>query len=150
MFFICLQELLIAIRIGYMMEKRPTNEWRAAEKWGKAVSGGETGFHVVPDVLVRGQKELNITTTEMVVLLNLLMHWWDAKKWPHPRPSVIAKRMGVSVRTVERTIKSLEKKGLVQRLPSMKTEKGIFVRAYDLSGLVEAVQKLAEVYKTAA
>lgn len=131
------------------MEEQVHDAWRPQAKWGAAVAGGETGFHVVPDVLVRGQSTLGITATELVVVLNLLLHWWKADSFPHPRPSVIAKRMGVSTRTVERAIQSLEDKGLIRRLPPEKKDAGPTVRRFDMSGLVKAVQQLAEEFHLA-
>ncbi len=78
------------------------------------------------------------------------MHWWQADDLPHPRPSMIARRMDVSTRTVERAIDSLEKKKLIQRLPPEKSDRGPMVRRFDLSGLVEEVNRLAEKFRIAA
>ncbi len=129
-----------------------TSNWAILNKWGNAVDGGQTGWQAVPDALVRGQKDLKLSSTEMVVLLNILIHWWKSEELPHPRPSKIAKRMGVSVRTVERTIGSLEDKQLLLRLPPEKkgSDCDYMVRRFDLSGLVEKVNHLAEIYRLAA
>lgn len=122
----------------------PPPDWSAQKKWGTAVEGGETGYQVLPDVLVKGQRELGLNATEMVVLLNILVHWWTADNLPHPRPSSIARRMDVTTRTVERAIQSLERKGLVKRLPADPENGKPSVRRFDLSGLVRATQRMAE------
>ncbi|MBB3938109.1 helix-turn-helix domain-containing protein [Aureimonas phyllosphaerae] len=91
---------------------------RIHTKWGDAAVAG---FQAVPDLLFKHQKTLGITATEMVVLLNVLMHWWYATKKPFPRPTTIATRMGIAVRTVQRAISRLEEIGLLKRV---KTEEG--------------------------
>jgi hypothetical protein len=82
------------------------------EKWGEAARGG---FQVVPDVLLKNQHALNVSPTELVVLLNVLMHWWYKEQKPFPRPTTIARRMGVTVRTVQRALTNLEDAKLVVR-----------------------------------
>lgn len=124
-----------------------TSSWKVKEKWGSAVDSGETGFLAVPDVLIKKQAEMLISATEMNVLLNILLHWWSAEELPFPRPSVMATRMGVSTRTVERAIASLENRGLIVRKESEKTEKGLTVRRFDLSNLVKQLQLFAGLYR---
>lgn len=86
------------------------------QKWGKAVGrGGSTGFVAIPEALLRGQKRLGLSSTEMMVLINVLMHWWYSDQRPFPGNARIAQRMGVSKRTVQRAFEKLEKKGLVHR-----------------------------------
>src|SRR5436190_4125087 len=65
-------------------------------KWGPAVTGGRYGYQVLPDVLLRNQHRLGLTPTDLVVLINILMHWWERAptRLPHPRPEQIAHRMG--------------------------------------------------------
>lgn len=91
-----------------------TAKLRIREKWGSAVSGGGlTGFLALPEVLIRCQHRLGLTSTEMMVLINVLMHWWYPDRKPFPGNYAIANRMGVSRRTVQRAIKSIEAKGLI-------------------------------------
>lgn len=74
-------------------------------RWDGAVTEGLTGYTAVPDVLIRSQSQLKLSASEMVVVLNLLLHWWQGDgEWPYPRISTIASRMGVTQRTVERAI----------------------------------------------
>jgi hypothetical protein len=61
-------------------------------------------FQIVPDLLLKNQKTLGLNATEMVVLLNVLMHWWHRDQKPFPRSTTIAKRMGITVRTVQRAL----------------------------------------------
>lgn len=84
------------------------------DKWQGAVTEG-SGFVAVPMALLRLQSKYGLTATELLVLINLLAHWWDASRAVFPRVSIIAKRMDVDVRTVQRCVQKLEKKGLLGR-----------------------------------
>jgi hypothetical protein len=112
---------------------------RSRQKWGAAA---DAGFQIIPDVLFRCQRFLELDATDVVVLSNIMLHWWFEEDLPHPRPSVIAKRMNVSTRTVERHIEGMEKKGLITRLPS-RAKKGKTVRPFDLGGLVAQLKHYA-------
>ena len=68
--------------------------------------GGSRVPTLVPDVLLKSQTSLGLNATELVVLLNLTMHWWFPKQKPFPRSQTIAQRMGVDVRTVQRAMSS--------------------------------------------
>lgn len=110
------------------------------DKWGEALNGG---FVVIPSALLRYQYELKIDCNEMVVLLNLLMSWWKSDDLPYPRPTTLANRMGVSARTVQRQIQSLEGKGLIKRIwvDGAKPDQRTSAR-YDLSGIVTKLKEL--------
>lgn len=82
-------------------------------KFGEAA---KAGFQVVPDVLLKNQEKLGISHVEMVVLLNILMHWWTPGQNPYPRASTIAKRMKSSHRTVQRAIAALEDKLILRKV----------------------------------
>ena len=51
----------------------------------------------------------------VLVLLNVLMHWWYRDQKPFPRSTTIARRMGVTVRTVQRALERLEEARLLLR-----------------------------------
>ncbi|MDQ2892901.1 MAG: helix-turn-helix domain-containing protein [Pseudomonadota bacterium] len=84
------------------------------EKWQGAVNEG-SGFVAVPMSLLRLQARYKLNPTDMLVLINLLGHWWDPKKPVFPRSTTIAKRMGVDLRTVQRATRKMEKAGLIER-----------------------------------
>ena len=113
-------------------------------RWGPAVRSGRIGYTAVPNILVRSQARLGLSTTEMVVVLNLLLHWWEPENWPYPHPAHIGSRMGVSRRTVERALATLKTKGLVERLPGRSLNGGPHVRPYNLTGLVQTLQHFAD------
>lgn len=84
-----------------------------SERWGGAV---KAGFTPVPNSLVKAQAELQLSPNEVVVILNLLVHWWHRDHLPRPRTTTIAKRSGLTLRAVQRGLQGLTKKGLVERI----------------------------------
>lgn len=112
----------------------------AREKFGSAIDGG---FQAVPDVLLKHQNKLGLSPVDVVILLNIMMHWWNAHDKPYPRLVTIAQRIGVTPRTVERRISRMEKAKLLRRLPAEKKEKGLSVRRFDLGGIVSRLQLIA-------
>ncbi len=93
---------------------------------------------------MRSQKRLQLSPTELTVLINLLVHWWWEGDWPCPSLSAISHRMGISRRTAERAVVSLEKKGLLHRGKGEIRKGGPIVTRFDLSGLVATLSDLAQ------
>ena len=86
---------------------------RAVTKWREAALGG---FQVLPDILFKKQVELDLSATDMLVLINVTMHWWYKDQRPFPRTTTVANRMGVDPRTVQRSLQKLIDHGLVDRV----------------------------------
>jgi DNA-binding HxlR family transcriptional regulator len=105
------------------------------ERWGSAA---DAGFVALPNALVRGQAKLGLSANEVVVLLNIMLHWWTRDRLPRPRSTAIAKRSGLGHRTVQRTLQSLEQKRLIARSDGPEG-----VPQYSLEGLREALGKVA-------
>ena len=105
-----------------------------AEKWQGAVTAG-SGFVAVPMALLRLQSNYRLNATDMLVLINLLAHWWDPARTVFPRTTTIAKRMGIDKRTVQRTTNKLMKAGLLSRsnLPDGRRSFGFEVLAKRLA-----------------
>jgi len=101
------------------------------------------GYQVVPNLVFLLQNKLRLSSHQLVILLNLSMHWWKKEKLPFVRPSTLAKRMGISRRTVvERQLKLLCDIGLVQKArlpPNARTTATI---GYDLTGLVTRLERM--------
>lgn len=105
-------------------------------KYGKAAIAG---FQAVPDLLLKHQHDLGLSATDLVVLLNVLMHWWYPAQKPYPRSTTIAKRMGVTPRTVQRSLQQIEELGFLVR---EKNADGPTV--LDPAPLVEKLSEFAE------
>jgi predicted transcriptional regulator len=110
-----------------------------SEKWGEAA---RAGFQPVPDTLLVKQRELGLDSTDLVVLLNLTSFWWFRDAPPFPRTNIIANRMGVTTRTVQRSLKKLEVKGYIRRDDFHDGTK-VFPAVY-FEGLVEKLVSLAK------
>lgn len=87
---------------------------RIKDKWQGAVTQG-SGFVAIPMVLLRMQAKYGLSQTHMMVLINLLAHWWEPNRGVYPRSTTIAARLGVTTRTVQRATEKLEEMGLIER-----------------------------------
>ena len=92
-----------------------TGLWPGSLIYAKYGEAAVAGFQAVPNVLLKHQNSLGLSTTDLVVLLNVLMHWWYPEQKPFPRSTTIAKRMGLSQRAVQRALQQLQKLDLLTR-----------------------------------
>ncbi len=108
------------------------------QKWGDALAAG---FQVVPNILIREQSRLGLDAIDVVILLNLMAHWWTEDSKPFVSATVIGKRMKVSTRTVERHLKRLEQRSLIGRdARGTRTVGGPYIRHFDLTPLVAVLK----------
>ncbi len=108
-------------------------------KWGEIANAG---FQILPDIILKQQKALGLNPADMLVLINLSSYWWYADKKPFPRPRTIASRMGVDVRTVQRSLKKLEAQGLIEKKTTLHKELGE-QKVFDLQGLIKKLTPYA-------
>jgi predicted transcriptional regulator len=101
----------------------------------------EAGFQPLPDVLLWYQFELGIRSEDLNVLLHILAHWYSPSRAPFPSAKRIANRMGVSERTVERSLTHLRRQGLIKRVESIGPHGG---KAHDVRPLIERLKPFAE------
>jgi DNA replication protein DnaD len=121
-------------------QTQPPSNYSLHDKWGNAL---DEGFVVIPAALLRHQHKLEICDGELVVLMNLIMAWWKVGDFPFPRTSTMAKRMGVSARTVQRHIERLEEKNLIRRFGTPERRNAYRATTqYDLSGIVGKLKEL--------
>lgn len=109
-------------------------------KYGEA---SRAGFQAVPDLVFKYQTELGLNATELVVLLNITMHRWSVDDRPFPSASTIAKRMGVSERTVQRSFRQLERLRLVERQKVPATRNQGKRTEFNLKPLVDRLNEIA-------
>lgn len=109
---------------------------RVADRYGEA---GKAGWSPLPDVLLFNQHKLGLGSEDLNVLLNMLAHYYTPGAMPFVRPNVIAKRMGVSTRSVQRSIARLRKKRLIAIARG--TKKQI---VHDLTPLIARLQPFAK------
>ena len=114
---------------------------RASEKkWGEDVIA--LGFCIVPSLLLRAQNRLGLNPTQLAVLMQLCDFWWERERKPYPSKAVLAERLGLSPRQVQRHIADLETAGLVERVERRAPHGGKLTNVYDLGGLVKRLKKL--------
>lgn len=110
-------------------------------RWGDGLS---VGFVAVPNILLEQQVHLKIDCEQMVLLANLMSYWWANDELPFPRTEVLAKRTGLSRRTVQRRISQLEAMGLIKRSAKHVDESQRALTEYNLNGLVEKLKLLGK------
>ena len=86
--------------------KNTRSEADLEAKWGPGALS--LGWTPVPTALLFLQADLGLNPVDMNILINLLSHWWKASAKVYPSQDAIAKRIGVSKRTVQRSIDKME------------------------------------------
>ncbi len=107
----------------------------------------ERGYTLIPTILLWGQAKLKLNASELNVLLQIMSHWFFADNDPHPSKEKIALRMDLHPRRVQTYLTSLEKKGLIARVPRYRASGGQDTNSYDLSGLLLKLRELAPEFK---
>lgn len=108
--------------------------------FGSGVMGH--GYTAVPNILVRAQARLGISTTQFNILVQLLSYWIDPKRPPFPTKRELANRMNITVQTLRINVKALEDQGLVRRVQRTTAAGDYGSNAYHLDGLVARLKKL--------
>ena len=122
-------------------KSRPAREKSSTERiFGSQVySHGYTG---VPNILLRAQKRLGISPTQLNIIVQLLSYYYDPHRPPFPAKRELAKRIGITEQTLRINIKALEEAGLVTR-EQQKTAAGDYgSNRYHLNGLIDRLKKL--------
>lgn len=104
------------------------------------------GFTGLPNVLVRAQGKLNISTTQFNIIAQLLSYWFDPKKPPFPSKRELADRMMINPATLRINIKKLEERGLILREQRTTAQGDWGSNFYKMDGLVKELQKLAPAF----
>ena len=121
------------------LEAVATELRRPVEKWGAAAI---VGWQALPDVLLKHQVTLGLTATDMLVVINILSYWWYVDIMPFPRVRTIADRMGVTPRTVQRSLEHIISNGYFARKKDIGPD-GKERDVLDPSGLAEILNKMA-------
>jgi hypothetical protein len=104
----------------------------------------KAGWTAVPSVILEFQDELGLNPVELNVLMQLASHWWYQHNLPHPSKKRIAKRIARSEATVQRTLRRLEERGLIERIPWHDPETGAQrTNHYAFTGLIEKATPFA-------
>lgn len=118
-----------------------------AAKWGDKVI--KIGYCAVPSILLRAQKRLKISPSELAVLLQIIDHWWEAGRNPYPSKAELSARLGIGPRQVQRYLTSLEQEGLIERIPYYGSSGGRDTNRYSLNGLVQRLSEIEPDFREA-
>lgn len=106
---------------------------------GKVMDHGYTG---VPNILVRAQSRIGISTTQFNIIVQLLSYWIDPNRPPFPGKKDLANRIGINPVTIRKNIAALEEAGLIERV-QRKTAAGDYgSNTYKLDGLIKKLNSL--------
>ena len=109
-------------------------------KWGK--TNISAGWTIIPNALLENQSRLGLSCIDTMVLINLIMHWWEKDNPPRPSKKRLANMLGVSLKTVQRSFIHLEQCGAIKRIPRYKEGKdnARTTNHYDLNGLLDLLE----------
>lgn len=123
------------------VEQFPAGDRKHSErKWGKAVMSH--GYCLLPSILLQAQARLAVSAQEMMVLLQLVEHWWTPESKVYPSKETLGERIGLSEKQVQRHIRRLEEAKLVKRIERFAPDGGRTSNEYDLSGLVARLKQI--------
>lgn len=104
----------------------------------------KNGFSVLPNQVFYINQFLSasqkLSATELLLILNLLTWWWKKDSLPFPSKNLLAERLGLSARQVQRAIKTLEEKQMLRSIPRFENGRQK-TNQYDLSLFVELVKQ---------
>lgn len=119
--------------------KKAPEQRQLDKKWGAAVMSH--GLFIVPSILLRAQARLLVKPTQMIVLLQLIEHWWGDNKI-FPSMKTIGDRINLTPKQIQRTIDSLVKKRLLTKKQRRLPGRGKVSNEYDLTLLVKRLRAL--------
>jgi len=122
-----------------VVQLHPKEALESDRKWTPAVM--KLGYSMVPSMIFWAQARLNLTPTQLMVLLHLADFWWHREQMPFPSKAELAERMGLSERQIQRHMAQLEEDGFLQRNARYHRKGGQKNNEYDLSGLVKKLKK---------
>lgn len=113
------------------------------DKWGEKTLSH--GWAALPILILEKQHHLRLSPTSLNILLHLISLWWEKDNHPYPSQIAIAKKIGLSPRTVQREIAKMRKSGVLKITQTkINDSKHLGRNIYDLSPLVSKLEKLAE------
>lgn len=111
--------------------------------WGRRVVA--KGYLALPNLLVRylvAEGNLGLKPYQQALLFQLLSFWWGPDYPVIPKKSTLAKRLNISARQVQRHLRILEERGLIE-ITRRKSIGGRYIsNEYTFFGLVQKLKNL--------
>lgn len=128
--------------------KEATKQVSSTERiWGKKVL--RHGYTAIPSILIRSQARLGLNSLQMNILMQLLDYLIDPGRMPFPTKKELAKRIGITDKTIQLNIRKLESAGFLDR-ETRRTAAGDWnSNIYHLNGLIEKIQQLEPEFQQA-
>jgi predicted transcriptional regulator len=134
------EKKVVTIAEFFKQVSKPDTRKASEKKFGKPVM--DVGFCITPSMLMKAQARIGLNPVQFNVVMHLLDQWWTADRLPWPSKGLLAERMNMSPRQVQRQIAELECAGLIQRIGRTRPGKGKTSNEYDLSGLINKMKEL--------
>ncbi len=112
------------------------------KKWTKAL--WSAGWSGIPNIIIERQRALGLDPIDMNIILHLTQYWWRADNPPSPSVGTIADALGLSVRTIQKHIQTLEAAKLIERVERRHGKYGSQTNLYMLDGLIVAATPFAK------
>jgi len=110
------------------------------DRWGRdALENGWTGL---PNVILERQQACDLKPVDINVLMHILKFWWKNHDRPFPKKRTIAECIGMSDSTVQRSIRKMEKFGLILREERYDNSHSRRSNYHRLDGLVKRANEL--------
>jgi len=110
-------------------------------RWGAPLY--DAGWTAIPNIIFQRQRVLGLSSTDINILLHIIVYWWEPKDLPFPAKETIAAAMGITPRHVQRRIAALETGGLIKRVYRTTSTGTNQSNIYDLAGLIKHATPLA-------
>jgi hypothetical protein len=126
-------------------QNETTNKTKKAKSSSDRIFGAKTmshGFTGVPNILLRGQQRLGLSTTQFNILIQLLSYYYDRDKPPFPSKKQLAARLSITPQTLRINIKALEDAGFLMREQRTTLAGDFGSNTYHLDGLIKKLAKL--------
>jgi predicted transcriptional regulator len=111
------------------------------DKWGQVLLAA--GWTLIPNIIFERQRALGLDPLDINILLHIVSHWSSVSDKPRPSKVTIAKALGVTPRTVQRRIATLEASGLIRRVERRLSKIGSKTNVYHFEGLKKAATPYA-------
>lgn len=124
--------------------KKPTAAENKAieQRWGKDLVSA--GWTAIPNVLFECSQQLELKHLDVVIIVHLAGYWWHAGNDPFPTKDTLANKIGVTPRTIQRSIAELEKKGYITRHARTSNLGGNLANSYSFEGIIKAATPFAK------
>jgi DNA-binding HxlR family transcriptional regulator len=135
--------LYIAEKARYYWGVSTKPSSKVAQLWSEELVSG-IGFTPIPAIILERQEALGLEPVDLNIILQIAFHWRERERLPYPSKATLARRIGISPRTVQRRIAALESHGFIERRARTLRNGGNDSNEYSLSGLIEKARPFAD------